>query len=67
MLKSLCATLLAVFSAPYLPAPVGFADSWMVMGEAGREFKQFDAMLSPTARYSIAATLTRMEDADRGT
>ncbi len=42
-------------------APVGFADSWMVMGEFGREFNQLDAMFSPTARYSIAGTLTQME------
>ena len=50
-----------------LAAPVGFADSWMVMGEVGREFKQLDAMYSPTARYSIAATITQMEEADQRT
>ena len=48
-------------------APVGFADSWMVMGEFGREMKQLDAMFSPTARYSIAGTLTQMENTNERT
>ena len=37
------------------------------MGEASREFKQLDAMFSPTARYSLAGTLTQMENAERRT
>jgi hypothetical protein len=61
------AAAFAVVVTPGLAAPVGFADSWMVMGELGREFKQLDAMFSPTARYSIAATLTQMENTDQGT
>ena len=67
MLKSLLAVAIAAAAHYCLAAPVGFSDSWMVMGEAAREFKQVDAMFSPTARYSIAARLTQMEDADRGT
>ena len=65
MQKSLCAVALAAVASQCVAAPVGFADSWMVMGEAGREFKQLDAMFSPTARYSIAATVTQMEDVDQ--
>ena len=45
-------------------APVGFADSWMLMGEAGRDMQQLDLMFSPTARYSVAATLTRLREPD---
>ena len=67
MLKSLLAVAIAAAAHDCLAAPVGFSDSWMVMGEAAREFKQVDAMFSPTARYSIAATFTQMEDADRRT
>lgn len=67
MLKILCAVALAAVATQCLSAPVGFADSWMVMGEVGREFKQLDAMFSPTARYSIAGTLTQMEEADQRT
>jgi len=37
------------------------------MGEFGREFKQLDAMFSPTARYSVAATVTQMENLDERT
>jgi len=54
-------------SMPCVAAPVGFADSWMVMGEFGREMKQLDAMFSPTARYSIAGTLTQLENASERT
>lgn len=45
-------------------APVGFADSWMIMGEVWRESQQLDVMFSPTARYSIGATLTRLRNPD---
>lgn len=65
MFRSLWATAFAAVATSAVSAPVGFADSWMVMGEFGREFKQVDAMFSPTARYSIATTLTQMRDADR--
>ncbi len=61
------AAAFAVVVTPCLAAPVGFADSWMVMGELGREFKQLDAMFSPTARYSIGAVFTQMENTDQGT
>lgn len=47
--------------------PVGFAGSWMTMGDVGREFQQLDTMYSPTARYSWAGTATRMRDPDRDT
>ena len=67
MLKILCAVALGAVGTQCLSAPVGFADSWMVMGEVGREFKQLDTMFSPTARYSIAGTLTQMEEADQRT
>lgn len=66
----LVASIAAVLAAGAMPcsaAPVGFADSWMVMGEASREFKQLDVMFSPTARYSIAGTLTQMENTDEHT
>ncbi len=65
MLK-LFAAALAAISLPAAAAPVSFADSWMVMGELWRDFKQLDVMYSPTARYSIAATFTQMEEPDRG-
>ena len=61
------AVILGAASIPCFAAPVGFADSWMVMGEASREFKQLDAMFSPTARYSIAATFTQMEETSERT
>ena len=67
MLRIWCAGALAAVATQCLAAPVGFAESWMLMGEAGREFKQLDAMFSPTARYSIAGTLTQMEDTDERT
>ncbi len=67
MLKSFFAAAIAAATLRCVAAPVGFADSWMVMGEFGREFKQLDAMYSPTARYSIAGTLTQMENTDEGT
>ncbi|HKO68082.1 MAG TPA: hypothetical protein VJU53_09795 [Burkholderiaceae bacterium] len=67
MFKGLFAAAIAAAALRCVAAPVGFADSWMVMGEFGREFKQLDAMYSPTARYSIAATVTQMEDADQRT
>ncbi|HEU4621479.1 MAG TPA: hypothetical protein VFS42_04580 [Burkholderiaceae bacterium] len=51
-------------ASPLFAAPVGFADSTMVMGEFSREFQQLDAMYSPTARYSLAATATHMRDPD---
>ncbi len=37
------------------------------MGELGGEFKQLEAMFSPTARYAIAAMFTQMENIDQGT
>lgn len=66
MVKLMCAAALATAAMRSVAAPVGFADSWMVMGEFGREFKQLDTMFSPTARYAIAATVTQMENNDRG-
>ena len=67
MLKSAFAAAIATATLQCVAAPVGFADSWMVMGDFSREFKQLDAMYSPSARYSIAGTLTEMENADEGT
>ncbi|HWL74234.1 MAG TPA: hypothetical protein VNQ74_10200 [Burkholderiaceae bacterium] len=67
MLKSVFTAAIAAVSMGCFAAPVGFADSWMVMGEFGREFNQLDAMFSPTARYSIAGTLTQMQNAEAGT
>ena len=71
MLKNLFAASIAAAFAVVVPpcraAPVGFADSWMVMGELGGEFKQLEAMFSPTARYAIAAMFTQMENNDQGT
>lgn len=67
MFKGLFAFAIATAALRCVAAPVGFADSWMVMGEFGEDFKQLDAMYSPTARYAIAATVTRMENTDQGT
>ena len=67
MLKSVFAVAIATAATQCVAAPVGFADSWMVMGDFGREFKQLDVMYSPSARYSAAGTLTQMENADEGT
>jgi hypothetical protein len=67
MFKSLFAAAMAAVALRCVAAPVGFADSWMVMGEFAREFKQLDAMFSPTARYSIAGTVTQMENVDERT
>lgn len=67
MLRNVLATAVVLVAGPCLAAPVGFSDSWMAMGEVWREYKQLDVMFSPTARYSVAGTLTQMEDVDRGT
>ena len=67
MLKSAFAAAIASATMQCVAAPVGFADSWMVMGDFSREFKQLDAMYSPSARYSIAGTLTQMENVTEGT
>jgi hypothetical protein len=64
MFKSVFAAAIAAAALRCIAAPVGFADSWMMMGDFGREFKQLDAMFSPTARYSIAGTVTQMENVD---
>ncbi len=66
-MKNLFAAAMVAAAMPCAAAPVGFADSWMVMGEFGREFKQLDAMFSPTARYSLAGTVTQMENAEERT
>jgi len=67
MLRTLFAAGIAAAMLPCHSAPVGFADSWMLMGEFGREFKQLDLMFNPTARYSLSGTVTQLEETDRGT
>lgn len=60
LLRSALASVLAITASSSLSAPMGFKDSWMVMGDFSAKFQEITLNQALTSRDALGLTVLRM-------